>query len=138
MPENGIQARFSLSFAVALGMLGVHATPEEFCGDHLQREDIRALLKKVEILDDPAMERWSSRIELVLLSGECLSAEVLVPRGMGQRQLGWADLEKKFGSAARRHLGGRAQELCAAIRSFGEAGNAESIRALLADPTGEH
>ena len=130
-PINGSEARFSLSYAVALGLLGVHAAPESFGGALLKRADIRAFLERTELVVEPAIERWSSRVELVLASGERLSETVLTPRGMGLRPLSWSDLENKFEEIAHTRLGGRAQQLRSAIRTFGEGNDAELIRTLL-------
>ena len=130
-PVNGSEARFSLSYAVALGLLGADATPDEFGGEHLQRADIRAILDRTELVVEPAIERWSSRVELVLASGERLSETVLTPKGMGQRPLSWADLENKFEEIAHKRLCGRAQKMRSAIRTFGEGNEAELIRTLL-------
>ena len=130
-PVNGSEARFSLSYAVALGLLGADATPDEFAGEHLGRADIRAMIERTELVVEQAIERWSSRVELVLASGERLSDTVLIPRGMGERPLSWADLESKFDEIAHSRLGGRAQTMRCAIRSFGEGNDAEAIRSLL-------
>ena len=130
-PTNGSEARFSLSYAVALGLLGADAKPEEFAGEHLRRADIRAILERTQLVVEPAIERWSSRVELVLASGERLCETVLIPRGMGERPLSWADLESKFDEIAHSRLGGRAQTMRCAIRSFGEGNDAEAIRSLL-------
>lgn len=130
-PVNGSEARFSLPYAVALGLLGADAKPAEFGGEHLQRADIRAILERTELVVEPAIERWSSRVELVLASGERLSETVLIPRGMGQRPLSWADLENKFEKIAHSRLGEGAQKLRSAIRTFGEGNDVELIRTLL-------
>ena len=130
-PGTGSEARFSLSYAVALGLLGAEAKPDEFGAEHLQRSDIRAILERTELVVEPAIERWSSRVELVLASGERLSETVLIPKGMGQRPLGWADLENKFEEIADSRLGGRAHKMRSAIRTFGEGNEAELVRTLL-------
>lgn len=136
-PINGSEARFSLPYAVALGLLGAAATPDEFGGKHLQRPDICAILERTELVVEPAIERWASRVELVLTSEERLSETVLIPKGVGERQLSWADLEDKFEEIAHSRLGGRTGEMRSAIRSFGEGHEAELIRTLLRtqDPT---
>jgi 2-methylcitrate dehydratase PrpD len=131
MPAHGSEARFSLSYAVALGLLGADATPDQFGGEHLDRADIRAILERTELVVEPAIERWSSHVELVLANGDRLSETVLIPKGAEQRPLGWADLEKKFDVVAHRRLGGRAEQMLIAIRSFGEGNQVEAIRTLL-------
>jgi 2-methylcitrate dehydratase PrpD len=133
-PHSGSEARFSLSYAAALGLLGCDATPAEFGDDHLHRPDIGAILDRTELVIDSSLERWSSRVELTLHDDRSLSETVLVPKGMGHRSLAWSDLEAKFLAVAPARFGTRAQELLAAIRTFGEGGEVESIHALLLSP----
>lgn len=130
-PRCGSEARFSLSYAAALGLLGCDATPTEFGAEHLHRPDIASVLEWIEVLTDPAIERWSSRVELTLCDGRTLSETVLVPRGMGERALAWPDLEAKFLSTASRWLGRQTPRLLAAIRTFGDGGELELIRDML-------
>lgn len=128
-PATSTEARFSLPYAVTLGLLDRNVTPEKFGEKHLQRPDVRALLGMTELVADATIERWSSRVELTLADGEPRASTVVVPKGMKEQQLDWQDLEDKFEGAVFGRPGARA--LRVAIRRFGDEHNTELIRSLL-------
>ena len=85
-PQGAVDAQFSLPYAVATTVLGEALTPALYDERTIRSARVRAMLKRVECLADPAMDLdWfeknimRSRVEIELLDGRRLEASATFP-----------------------------------------------------------
>ena len=85
-PQGAVDAQFSLPYAIATTLLGEPLTPALYAENTLKSARVRAMLKRVECLPDPAMDRaWfqhnsmRSRVEIELTDGRRLEASATFP-----------------------------------------------------------
>ena len=85
-PTSAVDAQFSLPYTVATTLLREPLTPALYDERKIKSERVRALLKKIECLPDPAMDLdWfqkntmRSRVEIELSDGRRVAAEVAFP-----------------------------------------------------------
>jgi len=104
-PMTGLQAKFSIQFAMACALVVGKVTLSELVDAVVQRPDLQALMKRVrvELLHDydPAMPQYSTydQVRVRLKDGSTLeSPRVERARGHITRPLGEAELFAKFAS----------------------------------------
>jgi 2-methylcitrate dehydratase PrpD len=132
-PVGALGAKFSIPYAVAallvLGECGVEAFREPALSD----PRLRALGRRVEVVEDPALTALTpgkrpARVEIRLTDGRLLTRQVDVPSGEFDRPYPEALLREKFVGLAAPDLGAAgaatAWELC---RRTGEV---KSVREL--------
>ena len=133
-PKNSLEARFSLNYCIALGLLGHRAAMADFTEARLADADLRALRDIVEGVPDEGVERWGSRLEVTLDDGSVVIETVAAALGSLGRPMGWPELEAKFLTVAGPVMGKDAAALLAALRAFDQPGAMARIDALLASP----
>ena len=108
-PKTGLEAKFSLQYALAAGILDGGYTLWSFTDEAVNRPEIRNLLGRVAAFeddrcrgDDPLFETRSSgsrglvEVEVELRSGRKDTVRIVNPPGHPVRELSWEDLESKF------------------------------------------
>ena len=112
-PATGLEAKFSLQYALAAGALDGRYTVWSFTDEAVQRPAIRALLKRVVAReadqcrgDDPDFDKRSSgsrgfvEVEVELANGTRDTLRIDRPPGHPARELSWDDLNAKFTDCA--------------------------------------
>ena len=112
-PATGLEAKFSLQYALAAGALDGQYTLWSFTDEAVERPAIRELLKRVVAReapqcrgDDPEFEKRSSgsrgfaEVEVELRDGTRDTIRVDKPPGHPSRELTWDDLQAKFTDCA--------------------------------------
>lgn len=98
-PKSAREAKFSISYCVAASIL--YGTPEEATFGHFDSPELKALLEKITVIDDPAIDacvptNWPCRIEAVTESGKEISAQIKAPKGDPENEVSWDGCEMKF------------------------------------------
>lgn len=100
-PRNFVDAQFSLAWGVATAIARRRATLEDFTPEAITSPDILAVSAKIDVRNDPALDRGSqgmepARVEITMTDGRVLKHQVDFPTGTPERPLAYADVERKF------------------------------------------
>lgn len=134
-PATIVDAQFSLPFGVAVALSRGVASPAEFVPAVFEDPAIRALMDRVEMVRDAALDRvyprdWPSWVKLHLRDGRVLSREILHPFGDPENFLDAAALEAKCRGLAGKVLDARALDtLVAAVQAFPTASDTRDLLA---------
>lgn len=112
-PKTGLEAKFSLQYAIAAGVLDGRYTLWSFTDNALNRPEILDLLKRVKAFEDPACKdddplfetrssgsRGFVEVDIELRNGTKDTVRIGKPPGHPSRELSWTDLENKFRDCA--------------------------------------
>jgi 2-methylcitrate dehydratase PrpD len=100
-PRTPYEARFSMQWTVALGLLRGEAGLEQFVDDTLGDGALRALSERVVVRVSPELTKrypaeWGCRMRLLLSDGERIDAATSHPRGMPANPLTDDELQEKY------------------------------------------
>ena len=108
-PKTGLEAKFSIEYALAAGVLDGQYTLWSFTDEAVRRPAVRAVLEKVKVIeddrcfgDDPAERKKSIgtrgyyEVEAGTRGGATASVRVDRAPGHPLRELSWDDLRAKF------------------------------------------
>jgi 2-methylcitrate dehydratase PrpD len=105
-PQNGLDAKFSMEFAMAAPIIAGRVTEAEFTSAFVQRADVRALMARVQRVFLPPSEKGAApqdKIVLRLRDGRILEQVLRVPMGHADRpptqQALWVKFEDCVGGA---------------------------------------
>ncbi|MGE3710335.1 MAG: MmgE/PrpD family protein [Hyphomicrobiaceae bacterium] len=101
-PKTGLEAKFSMEFAMASALIERKVGLQELTDDFVGREDVGETMRKVRI--STTEEKMADmpfspddRVSVRLVSGETLAADPVVrPKGSWQRPLDEKELREKF------------------------------------------
>ena len=113
-PKTGLEAKFSIEYALAAGVLDGQSTLWSFTDEAVRRPTVRAVLEKVKVIeddrcfgDDPAERKKSIgtrgyyEVEAGTRGGATANVRVDKAPGHPLRELSWDDLRAKFIDCAR-------------------------------------
>jgi 2-methylcitrate dehydratase PrpD len=133
--ESAEAARFSLHFTMALVLLEGGVELKHFLPETRNRDDVRALMRKVQVAIHPELETLESKkkvfgeVQVRLTDGRLFTHRATQVRGRGALALTDADVDGKFLGCAEPALGpAKAQELLSKLRRLDEQ---PEIRRLL-------
>ncbi len=142
-PVTGLEAKFSLPYAIAAGVLDGKFSLDSFSDDAVRRPAIAALYERIDAHetpasrgDDPQFEKRSSgsrgfvEVEVHLKDGRKDQVRVDVPPGSPSRALTWDELHEKFRDCARqapRISDATAEAAFAAIKNLPAVADIHSI-----------
>jgi len=103
VPENPMQARFSMGFCLASAVLDGDVTVGSFARHAIGRSDVAALMPRMTMTSDPAQpadmpstrRRWAS-VSVTTVDGRSFTAQVTDPEGYPRNPLGESGLAAKF------------------------------------------
>jgi 2-methylcitrate dehydratase PrpD len=134
-PSTPLEAKFSLEYCVAAGLLDGRLDPASFTEQAVRRPDIRRVMERITVAEEgPARDfPIDGRAELrVRAGGAELVRAVETPRGDPRNPLSWEDLLGKFFDCAAPVVGeGLARRIAEAVAGFEDAAVGE-LTALLA------
>ncbi|WP_213766424.1 MmgE/PrpD family protein [Caballeronia sp. dw_19] len=112
-PRTGLEAKFSMQFAMAAALISRRVGLEELTDAFVQREDVRRLMTRVRCTTTTQrVQDWdqpfapADQVSVVLKSGrELRSRAVERPKGSWQRRMTRDELREKFIDCAVRALG---------------------------------
>lgn len=133
-PDTIRKAKFSIPFVIALVLLKGSAGYFDFTQENLDNPEIIQLARLTEVYEDKEINdafpaKRTAVVEIELDSGESLSRQVDIPRGMPENPLSQAELLEKFKSLTLDILGTGRQNRTAECVLNPE--NEESIYSLL-------
>ena len=118
-PLEVIGAQMNVAYAVAAALLDGDVLVDQFTQDRINRDDIWALIDRTVTHHEPAYdtlpadEQLTTRVRLTFNDGTTRSAEVVHPRGTGDRNLTNAEIRAKYAKLTHRAITAERQ---AAIR----------------------
>ncbi|HVX29131.1 MAG TPA: MmgE/PrpD family protein [Nitrolancea sp.] len=100
-PHTPYEAKFSIQYAVATGLLEGRAGLEDFTDEHIADREIQRLLRRTEAREQPAFTAnypgaWASTVRVTLNDGSHHEATVQHPKGMPANPMNDAEIEQKF------------------------------------------
>jgi 2-methylcitrate dehydratase PrpD len=134
-PEHLYAAKFSVQYCVARALLGGALHLEDFTDERIREPDVRALMSRIEVRLDPALDaryprEFPADLSITLRDGRTVRELVGSPKGDPEAPLTPDELGAKFrGMLAGSAYQDKTNELL--DRVMGLAG-AESVRGLLA------
>jgi 2-methylcitrate dehydratase len=102
------EADHSLPYIIAAAALDGEVTPAQYTPERIRREDVQRLLRRVEVVPDPAFSRrfpeeHACRLTVTLADGRVLVREVSGYEGFHTRPMSWEGAVRKFSSVAGEH-----------------------------------
>jgi len=100
-PQDALQAKFSIPFALSILALERRAGIQQYADAVVHRPDVWAMMAKVKPYRDEAIEALGyelmrSRVEILLNDGRLLTKDASLSRGTPQRPFTDAELRAKF------------------------------------------
>ncbi len=129
-PVNSMQAKFSLEYGMAVGLLRGKAGLEEYADDTIMNSDIQALLPitRKEYVDKMESE-FPTEVQVILKDGSTLSTSVKMPVGSTAAPLTHAQLIEKFDGCAKDHV--PAKSLSSIKTMLANLGGDQCIKTLM-------
>jgi 2-methylcitrate dehydratase PrpD len=137
-PENAMQAKFSIPFAVACLLVEGRAGLAEFSDETVARDDVRAMMGRIAYTgfakEEPDYTNLTTFVEIRLKDGTTLDGRADQSVGGARNPLSWDEAMEKFmGCCAFAGVSdGRADEIAAMVARFEEIGDTRALTALLA------
>ena len=100
-PQSIVDAQFSMPFGAAVALLHGKAGLKEFQLPVIQSQPVREMMRKVECVVDPELERtfprqWRATAEIVTTNGKSYSTTVEYPKGDPENPLSWEEMTERF------------------------------------------
>ena len=100
-PQTDVQAQFSLPYTVALAVVKGRVSFEEFYPEVLKDPTVRDMMKRVEVVHDPALDAefpksWPTRVTIQTTDNRSLDQRVDFPKGDVENPLSWEALIHRF------------------------------------------
>ena len=139
-PQTEAQAKFSISYCVAVALLKGHVGLDEFAPETLADPNVRRLLGHIALVADDTLGQVSgqrpARVSIRLANGKTLSAQAEVRKGDPERPLTAAEKREKCVRLAASAWGSEgAENIIAAVAALPEARSvmawAEGLRGFI-------
>uniref|UniRef100_L2FR09 MmgE/PrpD family protein n=1 Tax=Colletotrichum fructicola (strain Nara gc5) TaxID=1213859 RepID=L2FR09_COLFN len=95
-PQTGLEGKFSIYHATAVGLLYGEATPKEFTDAVVKNQTVAELRKKVNVTTDASVDNAQGYITLNFNDGTKLDKHIVNAIGSQENPLTVEDLKKKF------------------------------------------
>jgi len=130
-PVNSQQARFSLEYGMAAGLLRGEAGLAEYADEVIMNADIQALLPvtRKEYVEKMESE-FPTEVHVTLQDGRMVSTSVKMPVGSTAAPLSQTQLSAKFNACTKNHIPEKIQS--SLENMLANLGNDQSIRQLMA------
>src|SRR5690348_5059143 len=114
-PHTKETADHSLPYVIAAALVDRQVTPVQFTMEKIMDPNIRAQLKKVEVVADPEIEKVFPALQRAIVhidttDGRSFEKQLDYPKGDPRNPLTDAELEEKFSALAEGVLSGNAQK----------------------------
>ncbi|MDP2968567.1 MAG: MmgE/PrpD family protein [Deltaproteobacteria bacterium] len=129
-PQSVVDAQFSMPFGAAVAILHRRAGLEEFQPSVIRSEEVKRMMKRVECLVDPDLDRtfpkqWCATAEVFTKDGKRYFTKIEYCKGDPENPLSWEELIEKFHDLSNRFwTKERRVKIVEQVRNF------EKIRAL--------
>ncbi len=101
-PQNAVEAKFSMQYALAARLFYNQVTLEEFTDNAVQNPDVQALMKKIHMYVDGQydnlgfMNTSPANIQVHLKNGEVITARCDIAKGNPENPLSEEEFKEKF------------------------------------------
>jgi 2-methylcitrate dehydratase PrpD len=139
-PVSEDEAKFSLRYAVATGLVKGNFTLNDLDVAHNFDKQVRQLIQKIDIINDPQMENREAnirgaKVELNFQDGTNQEATINLPKGDPEVPVTKADIENKLIACAAGVMNtNRQQALIEAVWQLEQISDLESLSQLLVPP----
>ncbi len=136
-PHTKETADHSLPYVIAAALAERQVTPVQFTMEKIMDPQIRAQLRKVEVVADPEIEKVFPALQRVIVNittndGSVFSKQLDYPKGDPRNPLSDAEIEEKFGALAEGVLSTKAQKkLRDTIWNLEKVGSVSKLMALM-------
>jgi 2-methylcitrate dehydratase PrpD len=121
-PRTPLEGKFSVAYCAALGLSGYAAVESDFSDTRLRDPQLRELISKSEVAEQPGTELTEGFVQVHLTDGRTLRADVPLALGNPGNPMSWAGMEAKFAGLVEPVLGDGTRPLYEALRRFEEPG----------------
>ena len=136
-PTTRETADHSLPYCIAIALLDGEVTQASFAEERLRDPAVKEIMRKVKILEDPALsamypEGAPGRITILTRSGEPRVAEIRYPKGHEKNPMTDGEIERKFIELSASRLSAEQREkFIEAIWQFESVQDVRTVTALL-------
>ena len=100
-PQSIVDAQFSMPFGAAAAVLYGKAGLKEFQLSTIRSKPVREMMRKVECITDPELERsfprqWRATAEIFTEDEKRYSTTVEYPKGDPENPLSWEEMKERF------------------------------------------
>ena len=131
-PQTPLEGKFSVAYCASLGLAGYAAVESDFSDTRLRDPQLRALIAKCEVAEQPGTELTEGFVEVHTSDGQKLRADVPLALGNPGNPMSWAGMEGKFNGLVEPVLGHETKPLFDALRRFEEPGTLARVMKMVA------
>jgi 2-methylcitrate dehydratase PrpD len=138
-PHDELQAKFSMEFCMAILLLDRKAGLGEFTDETTQRDDVKAMIEKIDfVVDDKAEKagyhKMTTIIDITLNDGRVIHGEADFGKGSPANPMSYEEVADKFrDNAAHARLSRTsADEIVALVRDLETQSSLDRLMALVA------
>jgi 2-methylcitrate dehydratase PrpD len=131
-PEDGLQAKFSLPFIIAVAMIDREVGLAQFTDERVKDRRVKRLMGRVELTGGASSKQRyenQSEVEIVMDEGRRLRAQSAIARGHPRLPASAADMESKFRQCALGIL--NARSIARFLDAIGSIDQMASVTTLL-------
>jgi aconitate decarboxylase len=127
-PQTGLEGKFSIFHAAAIGMLYGEATPSQFTDRVVKNTTVVDMRKKINVTEDGTVSKAEAYVSVKFDDGTTLEKHIEHAKGSIENPLTDAELQKKFMEQATLAIGReRAEKANKAFTSIQEMGDVALI-----------
>ncbi|KAI2621009.1 2-methylcitrate dehydratase PrpD [Hypomontagnella submonticulosa] len=133
-PQTGLEGKFSIYYAAAVGLLYGAATPAQFTDQVVQNETVTSMRKLVNVTTDESVSEDEAYISVLFNDGSAMEKYIEHAIGSLENPLTVEDLKTKFIEQVSRQIGGeKAQKAYDAFINIGNMTDVGKLRMLFQD-----
>ncbi|KAK7755368.1 hypothetical protein SLS62_002595 [Diatrype stigma] len=130
-PQTGLEGKFSIYHAAAVGLLYGEATPSQFTDAVVMDRTVIAMRQKVHVATDEGVSDDQAYVSITFEDGDTLEKHIEHAVGSLENPLAEADLKKKFMDQVSKQIGEvRAERAYKAFTNIGNMTDIGKIRML--------
>jgi 2-methylcitrate dehydratase PrpD len=95
-PRTGLEGKFSVRFACAIVLIDGAARERQFTDANVHREDVRALMARIEVVPDPQVPHEAAVATARLADGRELTVTIAAAKGTPGNRISDTELSEKF------------------------------------------
>lgn len=131
-PQTPLEGKFSVAYCAALGLSGYAAVESDFNETRLRDPQLRALIAKSEVVEQPGTDLTEGYVEVQLTDGQKLREHIPLALGNPGNPMSWSGMEAKFTGLVTPVLGKETQTLFDALRRFEAPGTLAKVMNMVA------
>ncbi|KAK7455733.1 hypothetical protein VKT23_010766 [Stygiomarasmius scandens] len=130
-PQTGLEGKFSIYHAAAIGLLFGEATPTEFTDDAVKNDTVISMRNKVNVTTDTSVSEDQADVSITFDDGSTLEKRIEHAIGSLENPMTDAELQKKFIDQVSRVIGEqRAEKAYDAFINIGNMTDVGKLRML--------